>query len=398
MKSEVRILVGDVIERLKGMKKKSIHTCITSPPYWNQRDYKVDGQIGLEPTPEDFITKMVEVFREVRRVLRDDGVIWINIGDSYASGGRKTNGPIDPATPQGRHRASKQDRNFRAPQPANVKAKDLLGIPWLLALALRNDGWYLRSSIIWEKKNAMVHSVKDRCMTNHEYVFMLSKSPTYFFDNTAIREKTGREMTWEEYIANTGTDWQAGKDRKNTDLEEGLGATSNKLCGGTHPDGAAKRTVWSVNTKGIKDGHFASFPFKLIEPMILSATSHAGCCSKCGTQWVRKLKRVRHPTRPATTSKMNKREAVNPTKEYGHRDPKRHVTETKTIGWKPGCDCKGAEEIPSTVLDIFGGSGTTACVALQKNRSAVLIELNPEYVEIMKRRIKRAQSKKGIGL
>ena len=174
------ILLGDAAEQLRTLDADSVHCCVTSPPYFGLRDYGVPGQIGLEATPEEYVEKLVQVFREVRRILRPDGTLWLNIGDSYTSGGRKTR-DYDQKLPA---RAMDQ----RPKTPEGMKPKDLIGIPWLLAFALRSDGWYLRQDIIWHKPNAIPESVRDRCTKSHEYIFLLSKSERYRFDCDAIRE------------------------------------------------------------------------------------------------------------------------------------------------------------------------------------------------------------------
>src|SRR5438552_1843850 len=186
---------GDCLEILKTLPDQSVQMCVTSPPYWSLRDYGVAGQIGLEPTLEDYIAKMVQIFAEVRRLLQDDGTLWLNLGDSYTSGNRST------------YRSGASDNKGHVIQndmprpaiPAQLKPKDLCGIPWRVAFALQNDGWYLRSEIIWHKPNPMPESVMDRPTRSHEYIFLLSKSERYFYDGHAIREETGSECDPAEY-------------------------------------------------------------------------------------------------------------------------------------------------------------------------------------------------------
>lgn len=238
-----KILIGDALEQLKTIESGTVNTCVTSPPYYGLRDYGVDGQIGLEETPEQYISKLVAVFSEVKRVLRDDGTLWVNIGDSYAAqrGGTSSIG---------------------------LKHKDLIGIPWMLAFALRADGWYLRQDIIWAKPNPMPESVKDRCTKSHEYIFLLSKSPKYYYDAKAIKEPVSEiSLKRAEY------GWDCDRpSTKNASLG-GDGIHTEKM--GTrfvNPDGRNKRDVWTVTTKPFKGAHFAVFPPDLIEPCIL-----AGC-------------------------------------------------------------------------------------------------------------------------
>lgn len=300
-----KLYVGDCIEALRLMADQSVNCCVTSPPYYGLRDYGVDGQIGLEETPEQFIARLVEVFREVRRVLRDDGVLWVNIGDSYAS---RANGSVGNSSdgynhPHVSHRTKHARRSSHIPN--GYKHKDLIGIPWMLAFALRADGWYLRQDIIWNKPNPMPESVRDRCTKAHEYIFLLSKSRKYFFDNEALKEdaKTppmARDKSAEGYQANYahGDRFSAG--------ERVYGADGKRN----------RRSVWNIATKPYKGAHFAVFHPELIEPCIL-----AGC------------------------------------------------------------------PVGGVVLDPFGGSGTTAGVAIKHGRDAVLCELNPEYAELIPARI-----------
>jgi DNA modification methylase len=233
------ILHGCCIEILKTLEEKSIHSCVTSPPYFGLRDYGVKGQIGLEITPEEYVSKILEVFSEVKRVLRDDGTLWLNLGDSYAQN-QSAGDRVTKYSPK--QKTSKGTYSSEVKCPVGYKVKDLIGIPWMVAFALRSDGWYLRQDIIWHKPNPMPESVTDRCTKSHEYIFLLSKSPKYHFDHEAIKEKG---------VMSKGD---------SAELEEKGYNTRNK------------RSVWIVNTKPFKEAHFATFPIDLIEPCIL-----AGC-------------------------------------------------------------------------------------------------------------------------
>lgn len=254
--SNINLLHGDCIERLKDLEDKSVQCCVTSPPYWGLRDYGTDGQLGMEKTPNEYVSNLVNVFREVWRVLNDDGTLWLNLGDSYNSG-------RDGGHPDG----GKQGKRpcYQGRSGANVvglKPKDLIGIPWRVAFALQADGWYLRQDIIWHKPNPMPESVKDRCTKAHEYIFLLSKSPKYYFDVDAIKEPS-------RYPKGPGNK----KPRVipgSIELRLGLGL-QNIGSRATRQ----KRSVWSVTTKGFKGAHFATFPPDLIEPCIL-AGSKAG--------------------------------------------------------------------------------------------------------------------------
>lgn len=240
------ILAGDCVESMKMLPDASVNCCITSPPYFGLRDYGHDGQLGLENTPEAYVENMVKVFREVKRLLTDDGILWLNIGDSYAS---YKDGK---ATPDSNRMASTFN-GYR------IKNKDLIGIPWMLAFALRADGWYLRQDIIWNKPNPMPESVRDRCTKAHEYVFLLSKSPRYYFDNEAIK-----------YDATT-TD-KSKRNRDETRLNNTPGRS--KMGGLKHNEYTKvnKRSVWAVQTRPYKGAHFAVFPPDLIEPCVLAGT------------------------------------------------------------------------------------------------------------------------------
>lgn len=301
------ILIGDCVESMRGLPDQSVHTCVTSPPYFGLRDYGHDGQIGLEPTPDEFVSKLVAVFREVRRVLRDDGTLWLNIGDSYATG---TKAARQQSTKPGvgANRPEAQNSVARIGTPFGCKTKDLIGIPWRVAFALQADGWYLRQDIIWHKPNPMPESVTDRCTKAHEYIFLLSKSERYYFDAEAIKEPSKSRS---EGIRFGGAKYGDSDDPKHATKS---GNISKEYAM------ANRRSVWTVTTKPFKGAHFATFPANLIEPCV-----------------------------------------------------------------KAGCPTGG------TVLDPFGGSGTTGLVAQTWGRKFILCELNPKYAEMAKNRIQAEQ-------
>lgn len=305
----VQILNGDCRDVLKTLPDQSVHTCVTSPPYFGLRDYGHTGQMGLEPTPDEFVSELVNVFREVRRVLRDDGTLWLNLGDSYAS---YRDGKATPDTTRGLSegtlvpKGSAKNRMSSTFVGTSIKHKDLIGIPWRVAFALQADGWYLRQDIIWHKPNPMPESVTDRCTKSHEYIFLLSKSPKYYFDHEAIKEPVAASSIIRLTQPNISA--QVGSNRvpfKTNGTMKAVGNTEMRN----------KRSVWTVTTKPFKGAHFATFPQDLIEPCILAGCPEGG-----------------------------------------------------------------------TVLDPFGGAGTTGLVAKRNNRNAILIELNSEYVEIIKNR------------
>lgn len=240
---------GESLEVLRTLPDNSVNCCVTSPPYWGLRDYGVDGQLGLEKTPEEYVANMVQLFREVRRVLTKDGTLWLNLGDSYAmSSMRGKNSLFNGAIDQSKQGIVGINKSI----PIGLKPKDLVGIPWRVAFALQADGWYLRQDIIWHKPNPMPESVTDRCTKSHEYVFLLSKSAKYYFDSDAIKENTESVCTRKRSSAFR---------QQNEKPDETLTTV-----------GRNKRSVWTVTTKPFKGAHFATFPRDLIRPMI-----QAGC-------------------------------------------------------------------------------------------------------------------------
>lgn len=311
----IHILTGDCRDVLRTLADGSVQCCVTSPPYYGLRDYGVDGQIGLEQTPEAFVAELVAVFREVRRVLRDDGTLWLNIGDSYAAqrGGtampaQTVAGGVGGKGDERAHRGMGEGRGsaHRNAAAIGLKHKDLIGIPWMLAFALRADGWYLRQDIIWAKPNPMPESVRDRCTKAHEYLFLLSKSARYYYDAQAIAEPAINAGRVVEYDG-TQKNCEAAQDERMRTRVAGdrtVGDTRNR------------RSVWEVATQPFSEAHFATFPPALIEPCTLA-------------------------------------------------------------GSRPG----------DTILDPFGGAGTTGLVADRLQRDAILIELNPQYAEMARRRI-----------
>lgn len=355
----IEILTGDCRETLAGLEGGRAQCCVTSPPYWGLRDYgtatweggdpkcehttshyndslkpeverpfrgdrskclncgakRIDSQLGLEATPEEYVDAMVGVFRAVRRVLKDDGTLWLNLGDTYAGGasaGNKTFGNPEFNENRPSREATKTPQKTK---PSTLKAKDIVGIPWRVAFALQADGWYLRQDIIWSKPNPMPESVTDRCTKAHEYLFLLAKQPKYYYDSEAIREEAaydGRKDTVHKgsakYKDNTHLNNQNAQSLSISERERWI----------TNEDGEHvrnKRSVWSISTQSYKDAHFATFPPALITPCIL-AGSRAG----------------------------------------------------------------------DTVLDPFAGSGTTGKVAIENGRKGIMCELNPDYIDLIKRR------------
>jgi DNA modification methylase len=266
--SQMILLQGDCRKILPTLPDQSVHCCVTSPPYFGLRDYGVDGQIGLEPTPGAFAAELVAIFREVRRVLRDDGTLWLNLGDSYSSGGRTTQIADTARGPSKRDvgndaASGKQEylngTAMRPPVIAGLGSKQLIGIPWRVAFALQADGWYLRQDIIWSKPNPMPESVTDRCTKAHEYIFLLSKNARYYFDQDAIAEQSK---------------YPDGPNNPTNNKYKSLGQNLHRI--GADPI-RNKRSVWNVTTNAFSEAHFATFPPTLIEPCILAG------CPKGGT-------------------------------------------------------------------------------------------------------------------
>jgi DNA modification methylase len=292
---------GDCLEVMRGMPDSIVQTCVTSPPYFGLRDYGYDGQIGLEATPDEFIAKLVAVFREVRRMLRDDGTLWVNMGDSYARNGGQQGG----GNRELLHLGDSQTRMLKIPTGSGLKEKDLIGIPWMLAFALRADGWYLRQDIIWAKPNPMPESVTDRCTKSHEYIFLLSKSASYYCNMAEIQERCvsseadldratilgrGEQSASAAYLGLPQRDKSGGfptRGRGGKNAFRGQGHFRDGDNGPANREGRDmqdigvgyarnKRSVWTVSTKPYKGAHFATFPTDLIEPCILAGAPAGG--------------------------------------------------------------------------------------------------------------------------
>jgi DNA modification methylase len=394
------IIEGDCIKGMKTLPDGCIHTCITSPPYWGLRDYGHDDQLGAEKTPDEFVDNMVKVFREVRRVLRDDGTVWLNLGDSYWSNTLSRKDPVEsmwgnrPASDlsDGRDNIPKVNkRGGLGAAPEGIKPKDLVGIPWHVAFALQADGWYLRQDIIWHKPNPMPEAVMDRCTKAHEYIFLLAKSQRYYYDHEAIREdgptyvRKASGYKSEAYV-DGHTSRTGGKNHKS-----GF-ADKDKVTVGRN-----KRSVWTVTTKPFRGAHFATFPKDLIEPCVLAGTSAHGCCSKCGAPWARdvevgisdyeKYGKLQGRDFGSNDSVPLDSGAGGQTRKPNGTVPSLKAAPRTLKGWIPTCKCDGASVVPCTVFDPFTGSGTTCVVALNNNRRFVGTELNPDYIKIATDRI-----------
>ena len=379
-----KIEFGDCRETMRRWAADGVkaQTCVTSPPYFGLRDYGHDGQIGLEQTPEEYIAAMVEVFRCVWDVLADDGTLWLNIGDSYNTQ------PAGNVTPSGFSQTRPSRISGNGDQETvktgrqlipGIKKKDLIGIPWMLAFALRADGWYLRQDIIWHKPNPMPESVRDRCTKAHEYIFLLSKSDRYFFDNEAIKVPVKQ-------------DWGT-RDRTNGKYHnQGTGIQPHSGLEKSYTM-ANKRSVWTVTTKPYKGAHFATFPPNLIEPCILAGSSEKGHCPECGEKWIRQVEKTKSFESGSGKSgnQIQGKQDLKASDTNSTPDIRMGpVIHTKTIGWEPSCSC-GYDPIPDIVLDPFMGSGTTAQVAIQNGRQYLGCELNPEHKALQDERIVKAE-------
>lgn len=451
----------NVIQGLLQLPDKCIQTVCTSPPYWGLRDYQTEGviwgaaegcdhewgddiphkggrqvqgatgviqnrsaigaradvraaslgqfcqkcgawvgQLGLEPTPHLFVEHLVEVFQHVRRVLRDDGTVWLNLGDSYnTTPSGKTVGGFqgerlkqDAAADAAHPRANK-------PHCGSLKHKDMVGIPWRVALALQDDGWYLRSDIIWAKNAVMPESVRDRPTKAHEYVFLLAKSERYFFDQEAVRvpHKTADDRrNREDYDVHRG---------RPMPMPDGDVQHIGTVGPSTWPTGGRNiRTVWTVNPQPYPGAHFACWPPALVEPMIKAGTSQAGMCKTCGAPWKRIVTR-QIPTdagRSDDAQYSGSQDVVLGRAHDAHRRLGQQYQDQldqapRVSTWEPSCECGDPETMPCLVMDIFSGSATTGAVALGLGRDYIGIDLSEEYLELAKARLqgKRAPDNKG---
>jgi DNA modification methylase len=428
----IKVLQGDCRDLLKTLPDRSVHCVVTSPPYFGLRDYGVEAQIGLEASPAAYVAEMVRLFREVQRVLRDDGTMWVNLGDSYANDDKWG------GTTGGKHVSGLHGLNpTRERRTTGITAKSLIGIPWRVAFALQDDGWTLRQEIIWNKPNPMPESVEDRCTKSHEHIFLFTKSSRYFFDNVAIHE----QVTGGSHMRVPGPNSLENVDRvprARKRSKAGIGVKANEsfeaATSGALVETRNRRTVWTVASQpftgefcgscqtffegadlarlrvikadgvptrrvckcGDTEGwvaHFAVFPPDLIEPCIKAGTSERGCCANCGSPWERMTFKTKRNASNSALAGRTAEEIADSGKWSGDAlegnaglkaGP---IITTETIGWKPTCAC-AAPARPCTVLDPFGGAGTTGLVADRLGRSAVLLELNPNYAEMARQRVR----------
>ncbi len=455
------ILHGDCRDILPTLPKKSVHCVVTSPPYWGLRSYghwfiqtvwdqwggtaldafcppkknkdrwlfrmrwraaergsgvfSLDkktwiGCHGLEPTPELYVQHAVQIFSQVKRVLRDDGTLWLNLGDSFAGGGR------------GFGYGGKQDTNLgcenmpKAIVPNGLKPKDLCGIPWRVAFALQADGWYLRSDIIWHKPNPMPESVTDRPTKSHEYLFLLTKSARYFYDAEAVKEP-GRcqndhdsiESRKDRALSLTAqktlptaekngirpqrTDKQRGHSRRHAGFNDRWDQmTREEQCS----VGRNLRSVWTIATQPSSEPHFAMFPEALVVPCIKAGTSEHGVCPECGAGWERVVESKRIMRHELPPDDPNYRPGRYTVKSSGMDDYSKGggqaFSESKTIGWRPTCKCGHEDRERAVVLDPFSGMATVGVVCEKLGRKYIGIELNPKYAERSEKRKGKASN------
>lgn len=453
------IIQGDCVDLLRGttithsepyhrvtfsdMPDKSVHCVVTSPPYWALRDYGVSGQLGLEVSPDEFVAAMVGVFQEVWRVLRDDGVCFVNLGDSYASGTKGTGGPPNSPTLTGGRRTILEAARYekRNVEPG-IATGNLVGIPWRVALALQADGWVLRRDIIWSKPNPMPESVNGwrweqcrvkvsqenqslrtkaerlsgfcrhsgntklnpttwqdcpgcpkcepagglvlrkgsgRCTTAHEYIFQLVKTGNYYYDCEAVRE--GAALDDHKKPLADGT---ANSTKWNNNPQGHMGS---------NPSGRNRRSVWEIATQPYPEAHFATYPETLVEPCIKAGTSQKGCCPACGSPWARILDDSEEAKARLGTAWHDHQDDL----ARGQRGtpPALKGPAKITKGWRPTCSCDAGDPVPCTVYDPFTGSGTTGAVAVTHGRDFIGHELSGEYIPLSEKRILEAAEKAG---
>ena len=355
---------------------QSCHCIVTSPPFWGLRDYQVQDQLGLEALHdcagaftgeqcvECFVCHLRQVARELWRVLRDDGTFWMNLGDSYTSGGRIGHGTRLSAKQRTNRGMNGTNDPPRAPQPVGLTEKNLIGIPWRVALALQADGWTLRSAITWCKSAPMPESVQDRPTSATEMVFLLTKHPTYFFDAEAVREYEG--SGWH------GSSFQSAYAQE----------TKQRL--GKHPrhetPGRNLRNFWVLGPHHYAGAHFATFPTALVERCLKAGTSEAGCCTQCRAPWIRQVERIKGEAASYNGSSFTKgktHEARAPLAAVGQGPRTAQVLLT---GWAPSCACEAGAPMPCVALDPFVGSGTTLLVARALGRDGVGMDLSYSYL------------------
>ncbi len=419
------------LQGLKALPDNCIDCCVTSPPYYGLRDYNTDavtfpactfsifgftekfkkwtGNYGQEPSPKMFVAHTVLIFEQVLRVLTPTGTLWLNFGDSYASSGK--NRTVEHAsknsTIKGGHTSQIQSLKQQNKITSGLKEKDLIGIPWMVAFALRDAGWYLRQDIIWSKPNPMPESVTDRCTKAHEYFFMLTKSPKYYYDAVSIKtasknpeddlrrmaDQTKNNKSNPDVLKNglrPKTDKQRGHSRRHDGFNDRWDDMSKS---DQQAMGANKRSVWTVSTKPFSEAHFATFPPDLIVDCIKAGSGEHGCCADCGSPYTRQFDKELMPTAKASyNSKTDIRDVEADKQDQGSNRQKSghkpgHINKITTTGWVKTCKCDTAAIKPAIILDPFMGAGTTGLVAKKMGRNYIGYELNPAYIKINEARL-----------
>ncbi len=449
----VQVHQGDAREVLRTMEPESIQCVMTSPPYWGLRDYglpptiwggvdgcehkwgkllpkagKVQhgqggstltgghsswgnrdgghqgqycslcgawrGTLGLEPTPQLYVQHLTEIMREVWRVLRKDGTIFLNLGDSYAQA--KGHGHWESQNGKGDEQGQKLTKLWakRGAEDIGLKPKDLIGVPWRVAFALQEDGWYLRSDIIWAKNNPLPESVTDRPTRSHEYIFMLTKDRKYYYDAEVVKEPLSAKTLPETSGKYTG---QATKDYASVGAQNPSDTKRRIMASLDVTRGRNRRTVWQIPTQPYKGAHFAVFPERLVTPCLMAGTSEKGCCPECGAPQKRMVERIPGVSKgcPKTTAAHEARGGTGtPVGTVGKSDSGRTDGISTTVGWQPTCSCNPGQggtytSVPCVILDPFAGSGTVGVVARKLGRKAILIDSSLEYCGLMKERVER---------
>lgn len=373
-----RILVGDARDRLKDLPENSVHTVVTSPPYWGLRDYGVEGQIGLEESIGEHIQILVDVFEDVRRVLRPDGTLWLNYGDRYVTsppgpGGSHTSRLTNPERQNGLkdHYQGTEDAGH------DLERKNLIGMPWRVAFALQEAGWILRQEVIWHKKNPMPESVTDRPTRQHEQLFLFTLNQHYFYDAHAIRVPKSENT----HSRGKNRPPKVGDEESNVRNKQSFHENTAEVV-----DTRNKRSVWTLTGQPFPDAHFAVFPPKLVRPCVRAGTSEAGCCADCGAP----IERVvdRKPQGDWNPRDKDQAGLVNNGSNGLASDFHEEYEPPETEGWEQNCDCDTDDTTPPLVLDPFLGAGTTSLVALEEGCHAVGVELSPDYADMAWERIR----------